>query len=50
VEDPLLSVDDHGVASIGPALVANNDVDAVTEKIDDLALSFVAPLGSKDAK
>ena len=38
----------HGVAGVGAALVAHDDVGLLGEDVDDLALAFVAPLGADD--
>jgi hypothetical protein len=41
-----LLADDNGVASIVTALVTDNDLGVFGEQVGELALSFVAPLGS----
>jgi hypothetical protein len=58
VEDPggdqvqgvALAVDDDGVAGVGPAVVADDDVVAVGQQVDDLALALVTPLESDDRR
>ncbi len=47
VQDGLLAVDDQGVAGIVAALEAHDGADFLSEQIDDLALAFIAPLGTK---
>src|SRR5262249_15022324 len=42
------AVDDEGMAGIVPALEAHDDVGLFRQPVDDLALSFVAPLGADD--
>ena len=37
-----------GVAGVGAALVAGDDVDVGREQVDDLAFALVAPLGADD--
>jgi hypothetical protein len=34
------------VTGIVPALIARNDIKPVRKQIDDLSLSFIAPLGT----
>ena len=46
LQDKLLAVDDHGVAGVVAAGVAGDDVELFAEDVDDLALAFIAPLGS----
>jgi hypothetical protein len=46
VRDQLLAADDERVPGVGTAAVAHDRVGALGEDVDDLALSFVAPLGS----
>ena len=41
-----LAAGDDGMAGIGPALVADDDIVLLGEQIDDLALGLVAPLQS----
>ena len=41
-----LAVDDQRVAGIVPALEAHDDVGALRQPVDDLALAFVTPLGA----
>ena len=48
VEDELLILPRDRVAGIRAALVAGDDVHFGSEKVDDLPLSFVAPLGADD--
>ena len=48
LQDKLLAVDDDGVAGVVAAGVAGDDVELFAEDVDDLALAFIAPLGSKD--
>ena len=45
-----LAVHDDGVAGVGPALVADDDIVLLGEQIDDLPLGFVAPLQSDDTR
>ena len=42
------AVDDERVAGIVAALEAHDDVGALRQPVDDLALAFVAPLGADD--
>src|SRR6185437_4184199 len=42
------AVDDEGMTGIVPALESHDDVGLLRQPIDDLALSFVAPLGADD--
>ena len=42
------AVDDQGVAGIVAALKAHDDIGALRQPVDDLALAFVAPLGADD--
>ena len=44
----VLPSDDHRVAGVGPAVVADHEVVMLGEKIDDLALGLVAPLQADD--
>ena len=46
VQGVALAVDDHGVAGVVAAGVADAEVDPVTELVGGLALALVAPLGS----
>src|SRR5207244_4161885 len=39
-----------GMASVGPAVVANHDIVLVSEEIDDLAFGLVAPLQADDTR
>ena len=48
VRDELLAVDHQRVAGVGAAAVAHDDVGALGEQVDDLALAFIAPLGADD--
>ncbi len=45
-----LAVGDDGVPGVGPAVVADDEVELVAEQIDDLALGLVAPLQADDAR
>ena len=45
-----LAVDDDGVAGVGPAVVADDEVELVAEQIDDLPLGLVAPLQADHAR
>ena len=45
-----LAAGDHGVAGVGPALVADDDVVLLGQQIDDLALGLVAPLQTDDTR
>src|SRR5207245_3848545 len=45
-----LAVADDGVAGVGPAVVANDDIVLVGEEIDDLAFGLVAPLQADDTR
>ncbi|MBB5883490.1 hypothetical protein GGR71_000516 [Xanthomonas sp. F1] len=47
VQDGLLAVDDEGVAGIVAALETHDGADFLGEQIDDLALAFIAPLGTE---
>jgi hypothetical protein len=42
-----LITDNHGVARVIAALIADNVINAVTENICGFTLAFVAPLSSK---
>ena len=44
VEGELLVADDNGVAGVVATLVAHDVVDAATQEVSRLALTFVAPL------
>ena len=44
-----LAVGDDGVAGVGAAVVADDEVVLVAEQIDDLPLGLVAPLQADDA-
>ncbi|MBM2841128.1 MAG: hypothetical protein HW412_1656 [Bacteroidetes bacterium] len=46
VEHVFLVADAHGVASVGPPLIARNDVCMLGEHVDNFPFSFVAPLGA----
>ena len=50
VRGVLLAADADGVPGVGPAAVAGDDVGVLGEEVDDLALAFVAPLESDDAR
>ena len=41
---------DHGVAGVGPAVVADDDVVLGRQQVDDLALALVAPLQADDGR
>jgi hypothetical protein len=43
-----LAIDDQGMAGIVAALKADHHVGPLGEPVDDLAFSFVAPLGADD--
>jgi len=43
-----LPIHDHGMAGVGPALVAHDDIVPLGEKIDNLPLGFVPPLQPYD--
>ena len=45
-----LPVHDDGVPGVGPALVANDDIVPLGEKIDDLPLGFITPLQPNDTR
>ena len=44
-----VAVADHGMAGVGPALVADHDIVLFGQQIDDLAFGFVAPLETDHA-
>ena len=44
-----LVADLDGVTGVVTALVAGNDIEPLPEQIDDLALTFIAPLGADDS-
>ena len=48
VQDGPLASDDKGVAGVVPALKADHHLRVFGEKVDDLSLPLVAPLGSYD--
>ncbi len=48
LQDVLLLADEDGVAGVVAALIARDDVEALGEEVDDLALAFVAPLGAEN--
>ena len=48
VQHGFFAVDDEGVASVVPALVAHDGARFFGEQIDDFAFAFVAPLGADD--
>ena len=50
MEDVLFLTDDHGVTGVRSTLVAHDDVVLRGEEVDQFALSFVAPLGTKDTE
>src|SRR5262249_11356165 len=41
--------DADGVAGVGAAAVADDDIGLLGQKIDDFALAFIAPLKAEDA-
>src|SRR4051794_18766125 len=43
------AVDAHGVAGVCAAAIARDDVGAIGEEVDDLALAFIAPLKAEHA-
>jgi hypothetical protein len=43
----LLITDNHGVASVIAALIADNIINAVSENICGFSLAFIAPLSSE---
>ena len=43
-----LVADADGMAGVGAALVAGDDVGLLGEHVDDLSLAFIAPLGADD--
>lgn len=47
VQDGLLAVDDERVAGIVATLEADHRTDLFGKQIDDLALAFIAPLGTE---
>jgi hypothetical protein len=47
VQDGLLAADDEGVAGVVAALEAHDGADVLREQVDDLALAFIAPLGTQ---
>jgi hypothetical protein len=47
VQHGLLAIDDQRVAGIVAALEAHDSADFLGEQIDDLALAFIAPLGTQ---
>ncbi len=48
MEDQLVLPNHHRVAGVGAALVADDEIGALGEHVDDLALAFVSPLGADD--
>jgi hypothetical protein len=46
MQDVFLAVADDGVACIAAACGTHDDVGIFGEEIDDLAFSFIAPLGA----
>ena len=48
VGDELLAVDHERVAGIRSAAVAHDDIGALGEQIDDLALALITPLSADD--
>src|SRR6266699_3283463 len=39
---------DHGMASVGPAMAADNEIRVTREQVDDFALALVAPMPADD--
>ena len=48
VQDGLLAVDDQRVAGVVAALEAHDRADLLGQQVDDLALAFIAPLGTEN--
>jgi hypothetical protein len=48
VQDGLLAADDQRVAGVVTALEAHDGADFPGKQIDDLALAFIAPLGTEN--
>src|SRR5271170_469982 len=48
LQNKFLSVDDDGVAGVVSASIAGDNREVLREHVDDLALTFVAPLGADD--
>ena len=48
VRDELLAIDHERVAGVRAAAVAHDRMRALGEEVDDLALTFIAPLGADD--
>jgi hypothetical protein len=40
--------DDNGVAGVGPAGIADDDISLFGENVNDFTLTFIAPLQSYD--
>ena len=38
----------HSMSGVGPALVADDHVGVIAQQVDNLSLSFVAPLGTQN--
>jgi hypothetical protein len=49
VERELLAVNNKSVASVGTSVEAGNDIIATSHDIDELTLTFITPLGTKDS-
>ena len=45
-----LTAEDHGMAGVGPALVADDNVVLFGQYIDDLPLGLISPLQSDDTR
>ena len=48
VQHGLLAVDDQRVAGVVAALEAHDRADLLGQQVDDLALAFIAPLGTEN--
>ena len=48
VQDGLLAADDQRVAGVVAALEAHDGADLLGQQVDDLALAFIAPLGTEN--
>jgi hypothetical protein len=46
VENEFFTVENNGVAGVIAALVPNNGVRLLTEKVNNFPFSFIAPLGA----
>lgn len=43
-----MSISDHSVASVGTTIESCTDIVVLGENVDELALAFITPLGTKD--